>query len=167
MKASLSHLMLAGALLLITGAGYAFLLLDTKRIEQEAVALATEIETKTRQHERAGSNRAALSEVEAEEALIMSHFVPQEDIVSYLETLEETGAAFGARVSVLSVGDPASDGKIALSVSINGSFDAVMRTVGVIEHGQKASVVHSLTLDGNGEGAWSAALTFTTLSPLP
>jgi hypothetical protein len=165
MKTYLSHLILAVALLLIAGGAYAFWFFETRHAAETASGYASEILLKTREHERAGSSKALLPEIEAEEARSASRFVPAEEIVPFLEEIEELGSSLGATVSVVSVGDPGEDKRIRLALSIQGSFDAVMRTVGVMEQGRRASAVPSLTLDTNDDGTWTAAVTLIVLSP--
>lgn len=162
---ALVHALLALlAFALLLGA-YVYWLSLTRATERSVQELIAEVDTRTKVHEGAGSARDQLAKLEADEAMIQGHFVPTDDIVPFLESLESSGDAFGASVTVLSVGEADAGGKITLALAISGSFDGVMRTVGIIEHGAHASAVRSLTLDTGGDGVWNAAATVTILSP--
>ncbi len=163
---ALTHLIVAALVFLVLVGAYVYAFFETQRLERDVLTLSADIAAKTNEHQEAGSVRTALAEVEAQEAKLESHLVPASDIVPFLESVEALGSEFGARVSVLSVSDPAEDGKIALSLSVEGSFDAVMRTVGVLENSTRASVIRSLTLDAADDGMWSAAVSAFSLAPL-
>jgi Tfp pilus assembly protein PilO len=162
---ALSHAATALLVVMLLGVGYAFWFITTENAAAHADALSSEINAKAAQHAHADTTRDTVSQVEADEATIETHFVPEEEIVSFLEELEALGGTLGSKVIVLSVTDPDGQGRITLALSISGSFDAVMRTVGVVEHGTRVSAVRSLTLDAGSDGMWTAAATVTVLAP--
>lgn len=170
MKNFFFQLVIALVFVGIAMGGYAFWYFETKQMSVRASELAGEIATKEAARSRTNSARAGLPELGADETFVASHFVATADIVSFLERLEATGKAFGAVVEVASVtgDDKSSEGSISLSLSVTGSFDAVMRTVGAIEHGPFANQVQSLTLDTSGDG-WTASGIFVvgTSKPMP
>ena len=130
-----------------------------KQLEGDAVTIQTQINEKEAERTHAASTRTTEEEVVAQENHIASHVVQTADIVLFLEGLEKTGKTLGAVVDVASVTSEtkSADGRISLSLSITGSFDAVMRTLGAIEHGPYANMVSDLTLDTSDEGkSWSA-----------
>lgn len=149
------------ALLLVGGSVYALHIV--KQLSSESAALRSEIAAKDAERARSTSVRSGETELVATESYVASHFLKTEDIVSFLEELESTGTTFGAEVNVASLSgdDSASSGRISLSLSITGSFDAVMRTLGAIEHGSYANMVKDITMDtGGGDGTWSATGVF-------
>lgn len=130
---------------------------------------ATEIMTKTQELERTQKAHTALMTLASDEQALEQYAVAKGNIVPFLETLQASGRAQGARVDVISVAD-AKDGahnRIALSLSITGSFDAVMRTLGGIEYGPYDGVVTSLSLkNGSDTGtttraSWTAGVTYS------
>lgn len=142
--------------------GYVFWYGYVRGLDASSAALAGEIAAKDRERAHAVSARSAEAELAAQEALVASHIVASADIVSFLERLENTGKQFGATVHVASVSDQAkaSEGTIALSLSVAGSFDAVMRTIGAIEEGPYAVTVQDLSLDTPDGSQWSATGVF-------
>ena len=162
-RSLLIHLGIAAAVFLVAIAVVVgvSLLLATK--EQEAEKLAQDIAAKQAETVRVAAAKAALPVlVEAEEALAR-HNLSNEDIVPFLEGLEKLGRGQGATVDVLSVtgGEGNPPQRLMLSLKVAGSFDAVARTIGIIEYGPYDTQVITLTIDRgvNEEGAqtWTAA----------
>lgn len=139
--------------------GYVFWYHLMQGLRAESVQLETDILAKEGERVRAASARTAEGDLLAQENFIASHLVKTTDIVLFLERIEGTGKTFGAVVKVASVSGEGktSNGKISLALSVTGTFDAVMRTVGAIENGPYANMVSDLTLDTPDKGeTWSA-----------
>ncbi len=163
---AVSHLVLSLIVALALVAGYAYWFMQVRLLEGKAEALTLDIAVKTEEYSRASGTKDTLAGIVAEEAEVRAHFVPTESIVAFLEGVEALGNQFGTTVTVVSVTDPAPDGRITLSLSISGSFSAVMRTLGLIEYSQYASATRSLTLDTGGDGVWTAAASVVVLAPI-
>lgn len=144
--------------------GYTFWFSEVVRMQDQVSALASQIVTKTREYVHASENRTALQEVVEHETEVNAHFAPTSAIVTFLESIEQLGRAYGTTVTVVSVTGSATDGKLTLALSVSGTFDAVMRTLGFIEHGQFASATKSLTLETTENNDWTAALTVVVLT---
>lgn len=127
----------------------------------QTLTQATEVTAKAKAVEQELSEithaKQEVASLEENEQFVRERFLPLEDIVLFLERLEETGQKYGATVSVVSVGDAKTSNRVSVALSAEGSFNAVMKTVGAIEYGPYASAVTSLTLDGGGEGNWNAS----------
>ncbi len=162
MKPALIQLIVALVVLLLLGGGYVFWYDHVQALDARAGALGAEIASKDAERSRSASARSGEAELAAQEAFVASHLVATADIVSFLERLEKTGRGFGAEVHVASVSDTvkASDGRISLSLSVAGPFDAVMRTIGAIEQGPYAMSVQDLSLDTADGSSWSATGVF-------
>lgn len=156
---------LSVAIALLCAAGYAVWLSRVNALTGEAEALAATIASEGQRHAKTLGARDALSELAEDEAFVAGMLVPEDGVVPFLETLEGLGTPFGARTSVVAVGNPDAAGRILVSVSVTGSFDAVVRAIGRIEHGPFASVTRELALDRSDEGLWTAALTLSVLAP--
>ncbi len=166
MKRSTSILCaVTGVFLFVLVGVYVLGFLKIKDMEREVATLAGEIATKTSEYAHATETRSVLEEVVLQETEIDTHFVPTHSIVAFLESVEGLGTVFGTKVTVVSVSDPSTNGEIALALSVEGRFDAVMRTLGLLEHSQVASATKTLTLDTAGDGAWTAAITGVVLTP--
>lgn len=136
MKSSLAHIALAGVLcaIAIIGFGFWYSVIETKSIE--VANLESQIDTKTETSNRIASARASLAEIAGDEAIMQSYFVPETGVVAFITDLEALGRSQGATVSVLSVskGGSSTQPMLIFSLTIKGTFDAVMRTVGAIEY---------------------------------
>lgn len=110
---------------------------------------------------RAASVRAALAKITSEETVVQSYFVPEAGVVAFINDLEERGRQQEAVVSVLSVsaGGETKNPTLVLALTINGEFDAVMRTVGTIEYAPYALSISEISLgQEDGKGRWRANL---------
>lgn len=131
-----------------------------------ALSLANDIQAKQQSAARVQESKTALDRALSDEASIKGYFVNTSDVVPFLESLQNTGAKFGAKVEVVSVSsEPAKPHAVlALSLSITGPFDSVMRTLGAIEYQPYDTTTTNLTLDttDGAKGAarqWTAAVT--------
>lgn len=162
------HLIIAGAILLVALGVYVFWYGRVNTLSAQAAALSSQIQQLGDANGRASSVRRDLEEVGRQEAELYAHFVGNDTIVSYLETVEATGRSLGATVTVVSVGNaPARAGhpaEIQMALRITGSFDAVMRTLGAIEYQSYDTTLTNVTLD-TPDSTWTAAATFLIGTP--
>lgn len=126
-------------------------------------ALQSQIDTKTRVASRMATTRSALAEIVGDEAVVQNYFISETGVVAFIDGLETLGRTNGATaVNVLSV---STDGASAqqmfkFTLSIKGTFDAVMRTVGAIEYAPYAISISSLSIGQDTKNDWHADLTF-------
>jgi hypothetical protein len=167
-KSPFIHLGIALGFLVISLIGYGAMYASVERVSAEAAVLKESVETKGQDAARIGMARTALVSLVEDEATIDSYFVAKEDIVTFLEELEASGRAVGADVEVASVGvETVGDREqVAVSLRVEGSFDAVMRTLGTIEYGSYDGVVTSMTLDtpartSSGSKLWTGIVSLT------
>lgn len=156
MKSPLTHAILAYSLCIamIIGYGFWYAFIEAKSV---AVAdLESQIATKTDTMSRIASARASLAEIVGHEVSIQSYFVPETGVVTLINNLEAQGKAQGATVSVLSVS--ASGATLTFTLTIKGTFDAVMRTVGAIEYAPYDLSISTLSLGQEGPKSWNANL---------
>ncbi|HUQ30437.1 MAG TPA: hypothetical protein VM103_02870 [Candidatus Paceibacterota bacterium] len=129
--------------------------------------LAAQIDLKNATQLRASALRATLDQLASDEAHIGKYFVSPDTIVSFLGELQAHGTAAGGLVKVQSVSTATTNGHPALQIllSISGSFQAVMKTIGRIEYAPYDLSVTSLslntTLDPQGAGKTAAAKTWS------
>ncbi len=138
-------------------------------VSARTVDLAAQIETKTATQKRIAAIRAALDELANDEARVNQYFVSPDTVVSFLEELQAHGADTGASVDVLSVsaGTATTQPTLQISLVIDGSFNAVMQTIGRIEYAPYHVSVSSLALnlakaspsaEAQAEDTWSATM---------
>ena len=168
MKASLIQLTIAILALILAAGGYVFGFGLMSAAKEQAATLAADIAAKEAAQARGAGARSRLAEVTSDEAFLAGHFVAAADIVSFLEGFEGAGDEFGATVKVASVtgATPTEEGRIVLSFSIEGPFEGVMKTLGVIEHGRYAMTARDLSLSG-ADGAWVLTGSFIALTTTP
>lgn len=157
------------ALIVLLGviAIYVFWYLAVASTSAKSAQLAHDIRAKDEVSAHIAAAKVALVSLVADEATMGAYLVRRDDVVPFLSELERSGTALGARVEVVSVSAETGTGRdrILLSLKITGSFDAVLRTLGSIEHGAYDSRVTSVTLDtvmGDPEtqGRWTATASF-------
>lgn len=128
------------------GYGIAYHALGT--LSASVTALTKEVAAKKESAAAATLAADELARLSVEEEQINGYFVVQDNIVSFLETLQAKGVVLGSVIKVVSVSaNPGTRPHLDLALSITGSFDAVMRTVGSIEYSPHDITVTSLVLD--------------------
>lgn len=140
---------LIGSLVLVVVAasayGFAYSLVGTK--SGQVATLLDQINQKTEATTRVAVAKSELIALQSQEATVDQYFVSTSDVVPFLEQLAATGKYLGANVQVLSVssvpGTPY--GQLNLSLTITGSFNSVLRTLGAIEYGPHDTQVSSVT----------------------
>lgn len=163
MSRSLIHLLIALGILATVAGLYSLWYYQVGKEAKQSLELLSQIHATVESAVTAAETGDALVALAADEAAIEAYRIKLADIVSFLERIEGTGRTLGSSVEVVSVADkPGADGRIALSVRIIGSFDAVLRTLGAIEYGPYDSRVATLTFDTpSGGGAWTAVVTLS------
>ena len=154
---------LAGTLVLYVGWLYS--------VSQVSASIRTteeEIVKATQESLQGTRTREALLALSANVELIRGYFVEKESLVSFLEALGKTGTALGSTLEIMSVSDSKDaqgNPRIVVALKIQGSFDAVLRTVGALEQGPYDSKVESMhvecrQLETAGE-PWTASVTLS------
>lgn len=160
MKSPLSHLIFASLVCaaLLTGYGFWYAVVEAKSV---AVAnLENQIVTKTETESRITATRASLAEIAGDEAALQSYFVPETGVVGFIDHLEMQGQTLGATVSVLSVAtnNVGVQPVLTLTLTIKGTFDAVMRAVGAIEYAPYDLLISRISLGQDAKNKWHADL---------
>jgi hypothetical protein len=115
----------------------------------QATQIAGEIKAKTDDTARAAAAKVELAALSTDQSSLQQYFVSTSNVVPFLEQLQSAGSYLGSKVQIASVsatpGTPY--GQLSLSLSIAGSFNSVMRTLGSIEYGSYDTEISSLSLD--------------------
>lgn len=125
--------------------------------------LQSQIDTKTKVVNRTATTRSALADIAGDEAAVQNYFISETGVVAFIDGLEALGRVNGATaVNVLSVsvGGASAQPTFTFALSIKGTFDAVMRTVGAIEYAPYAISISSLSVGQDAKNNWHADLTF-------
>lgn len=156
MKSSISHLIIVFLLCSISAVGFWFWYAAIMHKSAEVSMLQAHIDTKSGAMLRVAAAENIFADIEKDEKDIQNYFVPETGVVSFISDLEEKGRLLGTTVTVLSVsaGGSAALPALQLTVAVKGSFDAVMRTVGSIEHAPYAISIQSLLVGKDAKDGW-------------
>jgi len=160
MKSSLLHLVVW---LIIAAAALAGYGLWYASVAEKSVAVAdlqSQIDAKTETASRITAARTALAEIATDESIVQSYFVQETGVVSFINDLETRARAQTAAMKVLSVstGGTKKQSTLVLSLTIDGTFDAVMRTVGAIEYAPYNLSVSKFSLGKTEKDVWHASM---------
>jgi hypothetical protein len=160
MKSPLTHLGITGVVVALSLVAYIAWYSHIKDMSAQVTALQNEIESKTQAAGRLATARSALNELTGDEDQIQHYFVSQNDIVNFIDDLEGRGRTLGTTVNVLSVSTAGTREQpvLALSLSIQGSFDAVARTIGIIEYAPYDIIISKLAFGVGDKQSWHADL---------
>ncbi len=163
MRSPTTQAFLALALLALTVVGYGVWYATVSASSAQAANLETQIESKTQAENRVAAARATLDEIASEESIVDGYFVSQAGVVSFISALESLGTTLGTKVTILSVstGGTKNQPQLIIVLSAEGSFSAVMRTVGTIEFAPYDLTLAGLAVRKNPTGDWTASLTIT------
>ncbi|MEK7086166.1 MAG: hypothetical protein AAB709_00900 [Patescibacteria group bacterium] len=160
MKSSSTHFILVLAASLLISAGYGIWYAAVSNKSNDVAELQNKITTATETVARIASARAALAEISSDEAKVRSYFVSETEVVAFINNLESRGLAQGAPIQVLSVSTSGSSARptLLLTLAAQGTFDAIMRTVGAIEYAPYDLTISSLSIEQDAKDAWQATL---------
>lgn len=160
MKSSLIHLLPALAISFAVGAGYVVWYGIVSDKSREVAGLQNQIIAASETISRIASARAALTEIAGDEAKVQSYFVSETGVVSFINELEARGFARESTIDVTSVSTGGSPSRpmLILTLSIQGTFDSVMRTVGSIEYSPYDISVSSFSIGQDLKDTWRATL---------
>ncbi len=165
-RSLLIHLGIALVVLVAVGGGYEIWTARLAAVGARIDNVSAAIGAKEAEIARAKTLRAELPTFTKDETLVSTHTVSKSDIITFLNVLEAAGRFVHASVSILSV-TPQKTGPhhfLTVSVKIVGTFDAVMRTVGIIENMPYYITTSSLSLGANStakKNSWNAGMTLT------
>lgn len=166
MKSTLSHLIVALILCVSSVVAYSVWYASLSAKNSMVAGLERDIRFKTEAASRIFTTRTTLANVANSEAVVRSSFVQETGVVSFIDALEDRGKEQGAVVNVLSVSTEGAPEQLSLvlSLTVEGTFEAMMRTVGAIEHLPYALSVTALSITHNAKNAWRAELVLRAAS---
>lgn len=163
MKTPLHHLIVASAVCASSVVGYGVWYAAISAKSTAVADLQNKIDTKTETVSRIAATRATLAEVASDEGVVRNYFVPEANVVAFIDSLESRGRTLGATVGVTSVskGGTAAQPVLAFALTVSGTFDAVMRTVGAIEFAPYGLSLSSLSVAQDDKDRWRADFKLT------
>lgn len=160
MRSSFIHLALAFFTCVLALIGYWIWYGAIADKSADVAALQSRIDARTATINRLATTRAALAELSGDEMTVRSYFVPETGVVAFIDGLEVRGRTLGTSVKVESVSTGGTTAKPTLEfvLSVTGTFDNVMRTVGSIEFAPYAITVSRLAIEQVAKNTWRADL---------
>lgn len=160
MKPPFFHLIMASIICTVVLSVYGVWYGTITTTSTTAANLQKKIDTKTESVSRTTSARATLAEIADDEATLQGYFVPEAGVVAFINDIEARGRILGATVTVLSVSigpvSTTTPQTLTLSLVCEGTFDSVMRTVGIIEHAPYYLSLASLSVVQDNKNSWRA-----------
>mgnify|MGYP001612048375 CR=1 FL=1 len=158
MKSSFVQLGIAFVICIVTLIGYGFWYNLISAKSATVTTLQKQIDAKTTIMNNLTTTQAALAEVEKDEAVVQSYFVPETGAATFFDNLQALGRSLGTTLKVLSASTntATSPATLTLAVSITGTFDAVMRTVGAVEYAPYDLSISNLSIGHDGKNNWHA-----------
>ncbi len=160
------HLVIAAIFFAVVLSVYLFWNNTLMRVSGEVASLASDITTKNKTFAETIVAEKELTKLSTEESTIQGYFVKTADVVPFLEGMQTLGSSVGAKVTIVSVStNPLPRQHLELALRISGTFDAVVRAVGLIEYSPYDVTTTSLTLSSDPStdpkvgSVWSGALT--------
>ncbi len=173
MKKHTIILIIALSILFVFIGGYRWGYDSVISLRKSVVKLDANVRGKQKLLARSGTEATTVVSLIQDEAVINRYIVTNVSVVKFLNVFEAIGRAAGTAVSIISVSKETQKGKpvYAISVSVQGSFAAVMNTVGAIETMPYYITTHMVSLSNAplpGMGSsdmksspWSASMTLT------
>lgn len=158
MRSPLTHFLLALTTLIAVSGAYGAWYTTVSHKSNEVANLQSQIDAANENAGRIALAKTAISEIVMDEERMKNYFVSESSVVSFINELEALGTSGGAAVTVLSVskGGTSLAPTLLLSLSIQGTFDAVMSTVGAIEYVPYDVSITTLSVEQNGKDIWHA-----------
>lgn len=160
MKSHFFHLVIAFVICGVALIGYGFWYTAVSAKSAAVANIQSQIVAKKETITRAASARVTLTEISGAQATLQNYFVPETGVVSFIDGLELEGKTLRTTVNVLSVstGSSKTQPTLSFSLTIKGTFDAVLRTVGAIEYAPYDISVSGFSLMQDGKDNWQADL---------
>lgn len=170
-----SGLIVISASALVVSAGlYAYLYHDTLALTEHAIAARASVQAEAERQKVSKDILALASSTAAARARLGTLFVPADDAVAFIQSVESVGSASGATVAISAISaslpdgaKPGTIGTITAHVSVSGSWSGVMRALELLEDLPYRSSVEKVSLatsipagDRGSQGvrAWTASV---------
>ena len=167
-------ILISFAALLVSGALYAYLYHDTLALTEHAIGARASVADAAERQKQSRDILALAASTAASRARLSGLFVPSDDAVAFIQSIESIGAASGANVALsaiaaspLDTAKPGTIGTISAHVTASGSWSNVMRAVELLEALPYHSSVDKMALSasipagdrsGRAPRAWVASI---------
>ena len=118
----------------VSAVSYEYILIE--KMEDETVSLQGELKSEKQSLESFTALSKTASNIKADSEKANSFFIKRDEVVTFLDRVEEVASSTGASVSVKSVDEKKSQANqslLAVSVQIDGSYSQVFYTLRMLE----------------------------------
>lgn len=163
MKSPRIHFVLMLVLGMTTMMSYIIWYTEVSKKSASVVSLESQISAAADAMNRIASSKAMFAEIAGDEAKLKDHFVSESGVVAFINDLESLGIPNHATVNVLSVskGGSVQRPTLILSVTIEGTFDAVLSTIGAIEYAPYTISISTLSVVKDAKNSWRATVSLS------
>lgn len=173
-KLSSQHYMLAilsVAAIAVSIGAYVFMYRTAMQSAVSAAAARASVAAAKDAEREAEEQGSIYQKTAAARASLPSFLVNDNNALAFIQKVESVGKESGAAVSISSLSSGAAPGSskqaVSAIVSMNGSWQAVMRAIGLVESLPYALSVRSVNLNSSPAAvapAWSASISLSVLS---
>lgn len=158
MKPSRTHFFIALTVCAVALVSYGFLYSLISNKSAAVRDMQRKIDTRTESVGRISTARSMLNEIADNEAAVQDYFIPETGVVAFIDDIERRGSSLGVSIDVLSVstGVVGIQPTLTLSLIARGTFDAVLRTIGMIEYAPYDLSVSTLSIGQDAKDSWHA-----------
>jgi len=173
-KKYIKNLIFSGLVVVIFCISFFFLYRQVNLNNKSFAEASTAFQVEEQRREDIQSLNKVLSQIQNEIIFLDSHFLRNEDIAPFLDSLEKSATSVGANAEVVSVGaqDPKTKG-VSIGVKATGSFESIYKFLLLLENSKYELSVTSTKIiressGGGSEGSslpeWRADFTIKIIS---
>lgn len=162
---SMSRLLGAIALLVVTIAALVTLLFMTRRHVAATQQIAQDLVREVERESQLRSIEKLIEDITEERAVVSNQFVPADDVVRFINRIENLNAQISANLVIGSVTEDAPNaegiGAIHMQLQAIGAWQDVLQAIALIESLPVATQVGNITLRA-GDAGWTSTFSITT-----
>lgn len=161
MKGPQLHFVGACILCVIVSIGYVAWYNLIKDTSMQIALTEDQLRAHTQTEKRIAAARASLTQIDGYDAKIRNYFLEESAVSAFIDKLQSDAENKKVKLEVLSVGKEPVSGHpmLSLTLSITGTFDAVMRTTGGIEYAPYAMSISAYSIQNQSPNVWHATMT--------
>ena len=160
-------LILAASVTAVTAALYVYMFYKTSASVDRAVIARDIVRTEEMDQSQAKTLSSLASSTVTDRDMLMSYFVHDDDIVSFITTLESLGPQSGSKATLasidadsLSASSIGTTGSVRAHVDVTGSWSSAMRALMLAEHLPYAASLSHVSLSSSVSGTVGAHSTW-------
>ena len=147
--------------------GFVVLVLMTNKHAANTNQISKDLMREFAREEQLRSIERLIGDIASERAVIRSQFVPADNIVSFINDIEDLNQQIDAEVLIGSVTEvePNSEGigSVTMQLQINGSWRSVLQAIALVESFPVVTTLGDISIRAR-DGGWSSNFMITTVT---